>query len=312
MACQGTLQTLARGDCIVIAQSDHGPVKVHLMDCLHAPNAQLDLISIGKFLRKGFQCIFSPGEFVILGPRGSSPHLMLHGPIHRDLGFLPLTFTTPDHSSLPCKLNPIITTSSRELAAFVKPAITRDLWHTRMGHASPKVITDLSTNSKGMILTGPPFFTCESCIKGKHTRAPHPVSSSRTTQPLDLVHTDICGPMPVRTPHGKLYFVAFLDDHTHGHSSSGHPGSGARCLPDHSLQMGEDVRPQVSKTSHGQRRRIQLDRVHVIPGGTRNSEGIECALHPPTEWQSGASNENHARMDEIHDGGCQCTQEPLG
>jgi hypothetical protein len=31
---------------------------------------------------------------------------------------------------------------------------------------------------------------------------------------LDLVHSDLCGPFPVITPHGKLHFVVFLDDHT--------------------------------------------------------------------------------------------------
>lgn len=32
---------------------------------------------------------------------------------------------------------------------------------------------------------------------------------------LDLIHSDLCGAFPVRTPHAKLYFVMFLDDHTH-------------------------------------------------------------------------------------------------
>ena len=32
---------------------------------------------------------------------------------------------------------------------------------------------------------------------------------------LKLVHTDICGPFPTATLHGKCYFIVFLDDHTH-------------------------------------------------------------------------------------------------
>lgn len=32
---------------------------------------------------------------------------------------------------------------------------------------------------------------------------------------LDLVHSDLCGPFPVRMPHGKSYFIIFLDDYTH-------------------------------------------------------------------------------------------------
>jgi len=31
---------------------------------------------------------------------------------------------------------------------------------------------------------------------------------------LELVHSDLCGPIPTETPHGKKYFIVFLDDHT--------------------------------------------------------------------------------------------------
>ena len=32
---------------------------------------------------------------------------------------------------------------------------------------------------------------------------------------MDLIHSDVCGPFPIRTLHGKLYFIIFLHDHTH-------------------------------------------------------------------------------------------------
>jgi len=42
---------------------------------------------------------------------------------------------------------------------------------------------------------------------------PAPTSSTpRCTKLLELIHVNICGPFPVATPHGKLYFVLFLDD----------------------------------------------------------------------------------------------------
>jgi hypothetical protein len=236
--CQGTLQTLARGDCVVIARSEQGPVKIHLKDCLHAPNAQLDLISVGKLLNSGFHCNFRLEGFSILGPEGSSPRLECRGPIHGNLGFLPLTFIAQDGPML-TRQHDQPAVLPQELSAFVKPIITRDLWHARLGHTSPKAIASLFANSQDAALSGPPFSTCEPCIKGKHTRAPHPASTSRTTRPLELVHTDICGPMPVHTPHGKLYFIAFLDDYTHAPS---HSRSSTRRLQNHSPQMGEIVR----------------------------------------------------------------------
>ena len=50
----------------------------------------------------------------------------------------------------------------------------------------------------------------------KHPWKPYPSSKSpHAEHMLDLIHSDLCGPFPVRTPHAKLYFVIFLDDHTH-------------------------------------------------------------------------------------------------
>ena len=208
-ACQGTLPTLARGDCVVIVQSTTGPIRLRLRNCLHAPQAQLDLLSVGKFLRKGFYCDFRPGKFVIKGPKAASPRLRCEGPIRGDLGFLDIVFAPPA-AALPSMVS-----SSFEVAAFVRPTLTRDLWHARLGHTAPRAIMDLVSKSEGMTLSGPPFSVCEPCIKGKHPQSSHPSSGSRAGRPLDLVHGDICGPFPVQTPHGKLYFIAFLDDHTH-------------------------------------------------------------------------------------------------
>lgn len=50
---------------------------------------------------------------------------------------------------------------------------------------------------------------------GKHARSPFKPSKTCTTAFLELVHTDLGGPMPVQTSHGKLYFIVILDDYTH-------------------------------------------------------------------------------------------------
>ena len=45
---------------------------------------------------------------------------------------------------------------------------------------------------------------CETCVKGKLTR---------TSFPLQLVHSDVCGPMQTTTPSGKRYIGTFIDDY---------------------------------------------------------------------------------------------------
>ena len=46
---------------------------------------------------------------------------------------------------------------------------------------------------------------------GKSTRKPFE-KATRATIPLQLVHSDICGPMNVRARHGATYFITFIDD----------------------------------------------------------------------------------------------------
>ena len=36
--------------------------------------------------------------------------------------------------------------------------------------------------------------------------------SARKTERLQLVHSDVCGPMPMASMGGALYFVTFIDD----------------------------------------------------------------------------------------------------
>ena len=54
---------------------------------------------------------------------------------------------------------------------------------------------------------------CEPCLSGKLNAAPFPPSSSRADRPLALVHSDVHGPLPVRTHSGYRYWSTWIDDH---------------------------------------------------------------------------------------------------
>ena len=58
---------------------------------------------------------------------------------------------------------------------------------------------------------------CEPCLARKATRKPSGMGK-RVDYPLQLIHSDICGPMNVRARHGASYFIIFIDDFTrYGH-----------------------------------------------------------------------------------------------
>ena len=55
---------------------------------------------------------------------------------------------------------------------------------------------------------------CESCLEGKMTKRPFKAKGYHATKPLELVHTDVDGPMRVQARGGCEYFVTFIDDYS--------------------------------------------------------------------------------------------------
>lgn len=55
---------------------------------------------------------------------------------------------------------------------------------------------------------------CLSCLKSKIHTQPFPVSQNRAQHQLELIHTDVCGPMEKKSIGGASYFVTFIDDMT--------------------------------------------------------------------------------------------------
>lgn len=56
---------------------------------------------------------------------------------------------------------------------------------------------------------------CEACVEGKLSRKPHkPVGEIRSKRKLQLVHSDVCGPMQTESIGGSKYFVTFIDDYS--------------------------------------------------------------------------------------------------
>ena len=49
---------------------------------------------------------------------------------------------------------------------------------------------------------------------GKNIRKPFPQSEHKSKEPLDLVHSDVCGPMSVHSFSGYSYCVTFIDDYS--------------------------------------------------------------------------------------------------
>ena len=60
-----------------------------------------------------------------------------------------------------------------------------------------------------------PFQVCEECVVSKQHRSQFPKGKSwRAKDVLELVHSDICGPINPSSNGGKRYLITFIDDYS--------------------------------------------------------------------------------------------------
>lgn len=55
---------------------------------------------------------------------------------------------------------------------------------------------------------------CEAYVYGKQSRLPFISTGKKAKNLLDIVHSDLCGPMSVDSIGGAKYFLIFVDDHS--------------------------------------------------------------------------------------------------
>lgn len=90
-------------------------------------------------------------------------------------------------------------------------------WHRRCSHINKDY---LIRTSKANCVRGLPLFkdselNCESCKIAKGRRCSFkPIGKIISKNPLDLLHMDLCGPMPTKSMFGQRYFLSIIDDYS--------------------------------------------------------------------------------------------------
>ena len=87
------------------------------------------------------------------------------------------------------------------------------LWNMRLCHISKqriqRLVSDEILDSLGMTN----FQVCIECIKGKQIEK-RKLGANRCTDVLELIYTDICGPLLIASWNGQRYFITFIDDYS--------------------------------------------------------------------------------------------------
>lgn len=96
---------------------------------------------------------------------------------------------------------------------------TQKLWHFRLAHLNAKDMKAMATRKivgglEKVVVDGETKF-CESCVEGKQTRQPfNRRNVKRSNRILEIIHSDVSGPMQTTAWNGNRYFVSFTDDYS--------------------------------------------------------------------------------------------------
>ena len=80
------------------------------------------------------------------------------------------------------------------------------MWHCHLGHIGVKRMKKLHADGLLESLDYESFDTSESCLMGKMTKTMFFGKMERANNLLEIIHTDVCGPMSVEAHGGYHYF----------------------------------------------------------------------------------------------------------
>lgn len=86
-------------------------------------------------------------------------------------------------------------------------------WHRMLSHRNLEDIKRMK-DSRIKIKSCMCSDICEACIRGKMIRQGFPKQASTTFQTLDIISSDVCGPLPVTSIQGYKYMLTFTDIHS--------------------------------------------------------------------------------------------------
>ena len=173
-----------------------------LEDCLYVPNVHRNLISATYLGKNGYCVILKDNVVIKKGKVFTISSNIMDG----------LYILTPVKHEL---YNSELDNNSHVKSLKRKFPSTSDvyLWHLRLGHINSNRIQRLTKDGllKPLDFNGFPDY--ESFLEGKITKRPFNAKGKRAQDLLELVHSDVHGPMSTQTRGGYEYFITFTDDY---------------------------------------------------------------------------------------------------
>lgn len=177
---------------VLIRRKDGNPS--FISDVLYVPGMKSNLLSLGQLLEKGYVMRMENKEMKVFD---ADNRLLLKAPLAKNRTF---------------KVGIQIMEHKCFATAVSKEEWT---WHYRFGHLN---FQDLSLLQRKNMVSGLPQIQqpselCIECLESKQARSSFSQQvPTRSRSKLEVIYSDVCGPMQTDSLGGNRFFVTFIDD----------------------------------------------------------------------------------------------------
>ncbi|KAL7726005.1 hypothetical protein ACLKA6_005753 [Drosophila palustris] len=151
----------------------------------------------------------------------------------------------------------------------------------QMGHVNERDLMSMAKSGKvhGLnINAGTRMSQCEVCISEKQAASSYKSAiEKRTSDLLEIVHSDVCGPMRTNSISGRKYFVTFIDDFSRYYGNCCNKNLTYTTLLKRIKLRWKLHRQKDKSLTNGQRNRVLQQRDEQVPG----KHGIRRRLTTP-------------------------------
>jgi len=186
---------LKRGDAEVCLIDNEGQqVKTTLRSALYIPSYPQDIFSVKAATTNGASINFQQGRDELIHKNGTKFHIQEYNRLYY------LNTVNEDNDSC-------------------NGCYDIQTWHQILGHCNYDDVSKLQDVVEGMKIKGKSKIdksklNCEVCTQGKFVQVRNREPDTRAKSALELVHTDLAGPIDPVAKDGFKYALAFTDDYS--------------------------------------------------------------------------------------------------
>ena len=179
-----------------------------LKNILHVPSITKNLLSIAKIISDNDVIVEFNSCFVFVKDKFSGK-VLLQGKLED--GLYKVNFQGgPPISHQPGSFVAISGQKKNSPHCFVSDLSSTQLWHFRLGHPTSLILNKVFQQCNSSLSVNSSCTTfCSSCQLGKSHRLFASPSTNKSSEPLELVFSDVWGPAPVESREGFKYYIVF-------------------------------------------------------------------------------------------------------